>query len=162
RLGAEAIARLLNTEGRRTKNGTPFARPAVLAILQNPIYVGRIEFRAIQVPGLHEPLVDDQTFFEARQILAERGESQALKRGHATDYLLSGLVRCGRCKRAYVGTSARGRNGFYHYYVCSKRYRYGAEFCDAEPAPQEGTRRRRDRADGRSILGQRTHGRDNR
>jgi site-specific DNA recombinase len=121
RLGAEAIARLLNAEGRRTKNGTPFARPAVLAILQNPIYIGRIEFRGIQVPGLHEPLVDDQVFFAAQQILAERGESQALKRGHATEYLLSGLVRCGRCKRAYVGTSARGRNGFYHYYVCSKR-----------------------------------------
>jgi site-specific DNA recombinase len=137
RLGAEAIARLLNAEGRRTKNGTPFARPAVLAILQNPIYVGRIEFRGIQVPGLHEPLVDDATFFAAQQILAERGESQALKRGHATDYLLSGLVRCGRCKRAYVGTSARGRSGFYHYYVCSKRYRYGSEFCDGDRLPKD-------------------------
>jgi site-specific DNA recombinase len=137
RLGAEAIARLLNAEGRRTKNGTPFARPAVLAILQNPIFIGRIEFRGIQVPGLHEPIVGDETFFVAQLILAERGESQALKRGHATDYLLSGLVRCGRCKRAYVGTSARGRGGFYHYYVCSKRYRYGAEFCDGDRLPKD-------------------------
>lgn len=137
RLGAEAIARMLNAEGRRTKNGTPFARPAVLQILQNPIYVGRIEFRGIASPGLHEPLVDEETFFSGQGILAERGESQALRRGHGTDYLLSGLVRCGRCRRAYVGTSAHGRKGLYHYYVCSKRYRYGTEFCDGDRLPKD-------------------------
>ncbi len=30
----------------------------------------------------------------------------------------------------------RGRGGFYHYYVCSKRYRYGTEFCDGERLPK--------------------------
>jgi hypothetical protein len=51
------------------------------------------------------------TFEAARRILAERGESQALGRAHPTEYLLSGVIRCGRCGSAYVGTSARGRKG---------------------------------------------------
>jgi site-specific DNA recombinase len=137
RMGAEAIARTLNPEGYRTKNGTPFARPIVLSILNNPIYAGKVEFRGTTHPGLHEPLVDPATFETARRILAERGESQALRRGHATDYLLSGVIRCGRCRRAYVGTSARGRRGLYHYYVCSTRYRYGSEFCGGERLPKD-------------------------
>jgi site-specific DNA recombinase len=137
RMGAEAIARTLNAEGHRTKNGAPFARPIVLSILNNPIYAGKVEFRGTTHPGLHEPLVDPATFETARRILAERGESQALRRGHPTEYLLSGVIRCGRCRRAYVGTSARGRKGLYHYYVCSTRYRYGSEFCSGERLPKD-------------------------
>jgi site-specific DNA recombinase len=137
RMGAEAIAKRLNAEGHRTKNGQPFARPIVLSILGNPIYPGRIEFRGVSHPGLHEPLVDVATFDAARRILAERGESQALRRAHPTEYLLSGVIRCGRCRRAYVGTSARGRKGLYHYYVCSTRYRYGTEHCPGERLPKD-------------------------
>jgi len=138
RMGAEAIAKTLNAEGHRTKNGQPFARPIVLSILANPIYAGKIEFRGMTHPGLHEPLVDAATTETARRILAERGESQALRRAHSTEYLLSGVIRCGRCHRAYVGTSARGRRGIYHYYVCSTRYRYGTEFCGGDRLPKDG------------------------
>ncbi len=136
RMGAEAIANVLNAEGHRTKNGAPFARPIVLSILNNPIYAGKIEFRGTTHPGLHEALVDSATFEAARRILGERGESQALRRAHPTEYLLSGVIRCGRCRRAYVGTSARGRKGLYHYYVCSTRYRYGSEFCSGDRLPK--------------------------
>jgi site-specific DNA recombinase len=137
RMGAEAIAKTLNAEGHRTKNGAPFARPIVLSILNNPIYAGKIEFRGATNPGLHEPLVDSATFEAAHRILGERGESQALRRAHPTEYLLSGVIRCGRCRRAYVGTSARGRKGLYHYYVCSTRYRYGTEFCGGDRLPKD-------------------------
>ena len=47
------------------------------------------------------------------------------------------MIRCGRCRRAYVGTSAHGRNGLYRYYVCSTRYRYGTEFCPGERLPKD-------------------------
>lgn len=59
-------------------------------------------------------------------------ESQALKRGHSSDYILSGVLRCGRCRKAHVGTAAHGRRNRYRYYVCSARYRYGASFCDGD------------------------------
>ena len=36
-----------------------------------------------------------------------------------------------------MGTSARGRKGLYHYYVCSTRYRYGTEHCPGERLPKD-------------------------
>ncbi|CAN5813886.1 hypothetical protein BH23ACT12_BH23ACT12_02700 [soil metagenome] len=134
-MGAEAIARLINAEGHRTKNGLPFARPIILAILANPIYVGSIVFRG--ATGLHDPIVDQAVFETAARILEERAESQALRRGHPTDYLLSGLIRCGQCNRAYVGTTATGRSRTYSYYTCSTRYRYGSKHCSADRLPRE-------------------------
>jgi site-specific DNA recombinase len=55
RMGAEAIAKVLNAEGHRTKNGVAFARPIVLSILSNPIYAGRVEFRGGSIRGCTRP-----------------------------------------------------------------------------------------------------------
>jgi hypothetical protein len=58
-------------------------------------------------PGLHQPLVDDDTFDKAQTILRRRHEDASLRRGNPTDFLLSGLVRCDRCGRAYVARLER-------------------------------------------------------
>ena len=136
-LGSEAIAQLLNSEGHVTKMGVPFSARTVIHMLRNPIYVGRVVFKDNSYAGLHESLVDEQTFAATGRILTERGESQALKRGHPADYLLSGVVRCGQCGRAFIGTSAKGRSRRYHYYTCSTRYRYGTRTCDADRLPKD-------------------------
>ncbi len=137
RMGAEAIAQVLNAEGHRSKNGVPFARPNVLWILRNPVYVGRVVFRGKVHAGSHEGIVDEQIFEAVQAILAERRDSQALKRGHPSDYMLSGVLRCGRCRKAYVGTAAHGRKCRYRYYICSTRYRYGTRVCDGDRLPME-------------------------
>jgi site-specific DNA recombinase len=136
RKGIKSIANILNGEGFRTKNGMPFAHPIVHSILCNPIYAGKVRFRNREVSGLHESLVDEETYGRAQEILAERGESHALRRRNATEYLLSGVVRCGLCGRAFIGTSAKGRSALYHYYTCSTRYRYGTKECGAERLPK--------------------------
>jgi site-specific DNA recombinase len=127
----------LNREGHAPATGVPFSARSLLRILSNPIYVGRVEFRGTTYPGLHEPILDRETFEQASRTLQERGESQALKRGHQSEFLLSGLVRCGRCRRAYVGASAHGRRRRYTYYTCSTRYRYGTASCDGERLPRD-------------------------
>jgi hypothetical protein len=43
-------------------------------------------------------------------MLAERSE-HAKRRGNPSDFLLSGLLRCGRCGNAYIGMSANGNGG---------------------------------------------------
>lgn len=135
-LGSEAIAQLLNSEGLATNTGVPFSARTVIHMLSNPIYIGNVVFKDNTYPGLHESLVEDETFAAAHAILQERGESQALKRGHPADYLLSGVVRCGQCGRAFIGTSAKGRSRRYHYYTCSTRYRYGTRNCGADRLPK--------------------------
>ena len=115
----------------------PFAHPIVHSILNNPIYAGRVRFRGQQFSGLHEAPVDEDTHERAQALLAERSESHALRRGNPSDYILSGVMRCGLCGRAFIGTSAKGRSALYHYYTCSTRYRYGTKECCAERLPKD-------------------------
>ncbi len=136
RLGTAAIARGLAAE----QAPAPPAgwQPAVVQlILDNEAYLGRVIWRRQSLPGLHEPLIDDVTFQRARRLLRERGEDMALRRSNPSDYLLSGLVRCGRCRRAYVGMSAHGNGGTYHYYACSGRQKLGRSGCDGERIPRD-------------------------
>jgi site-specific DNA recombinase len=136
RLGTAAIARQLADE----QAPAPPAgwQPAVIQlVLQNEAYLGRVLWRGQSLPGRHEPLVDELTFRRAQRLLRERGEDMALRRSNPGDYLLSGLVRCGRCRRAYVGASARGNGGLYHYYACSGRQKLGSKACDGERIPRD-------------------------
>ncbi len=89
------------------------------------------------MPGLHEPLVDELTFARAQALLRDRGDDMALRRSNPGDFLLSGLLRCGRCRRAYVGMSAKGNGGIYHYYACSGRQKLGRKGCDGERLPRD-------------------------
>jgi site-specific DNA recombinase len=59
------------------------------------------------------------------------------RRGNASDFLLSGLLRCGRCGKAYIGMSANGNGGRYHYYACTGRQKYGPKACAGDRLPRE-------------------------
>ena len=68
--------------------------------------------------------------------MRERGD-HAKRRGNASDFILSGLLRCGKCGKAYIGMSANGNGGRYHYYACSGRQKHGPKACDGERLPRE-------------------------
>jgi site-specific DNA recombinase len=136
RLGTAAIARQLTDE--QAPAPPSGWQPAIAQlVLQNEAYLGRVLWRGESLPGLHEPLIDDLTFKRAQRLLRQRSEDMALRRSNPGDYLLSGLVRCGRCRRAYVGASARGNGGLYHYYACSGRQKLGRKACDGERIPRD-------------------------
>src|SRR5581483_708003 len=104
RLGTRSIAEQLRSEGAPAPSAG-WGHPAVHWIISNPTYAGKIRWRDKVFDGIHEPLVDEFTFAKAQAILRERGE-HAKRRGNASDFLLSGLLRCGRCGKAYIGMSA--------------------------------------------------------
>ena len=131
RLGTTSIARLLTDE--HAPAPPRGWQPAVVQwLLENEAYLGRVHWRGESLPGLHEPLIEQETFGQARALLRERGEDLTRRRGNRSEFLLSGVIRCGRCKRAYIGMSARGNGGLYHYYACSGRQKLGSKACDGE------------------------------
>jgi site-specific DNA recombinase len=136
RLGTIAIAEKLRTE-QAPAPSAGWGHPAVHFILTNPTYTGKIRWRDKTFDGQHQPLIDEVTFARAQVILRERGDDVSRRRGNASDFLLSGLVRCGRCGRAYIGMSARGNGGTYHYYACTGRQKYGPKACRGERLPQQ-------------------------
>lgn len=136
RLGAAAIARRLDAE-HAPAPPRGWQPAVVLWILANEAYVGRVHWREQTFPGIHEPLADQDTFDHAQALLKERGEDWSLRASNRANFLLSGLVRCGRCRRAYVGMSAKGNGGTYHYYACSGRQKLGRKGCDGERLPKD-------------------------
>jgi site-specific DNA recombinase len=135
RLGTVTIAKRLRQE-QAPAPAAGWGHPAVHFLLTNPTYLGRIRWRDQVFDGIHEPLVDELTFARAQAILRERGDDLSRRRGNPSDFLLSGLVRCGHCGKAYVGMSARGNGGTYHYYACSGRQKYGPKACRGERLPR--------------------------
>jgi hypothetical protein len=136
RLGAAAIARRLAEEGAAAP-ARGWQPNIVLLMLANESYIGRVHWRDQTFPGLHEPLIDADTFEHAQALLKERGEDVATRASSRSHFLLSGLIRCGRCRRAYVGMSAKGNGGTYHYYACSGRQKLGRRGCDGERIPRQ-------------------------
>jgi site-specific DNA recombinase len=135
--GTQAISRWLSERGYRTKNGKPFNPQAVLTILRNRAYLGQISFRGVHHDAPHEPLLAPALFEQAQAILQERGNDPSLRRSNQSDYLLTGLVKCVRCGKRYIGAAANGNGGRYRYYVCFSRQRYGRHSCDADSLPAE-------------------------
>lgn len=67
-------------------------------MLANEAYVGRVHWREQTFPGIHEPLIDTDTFARVQALLKERGEDMAMRASSRSDFLLSGVIRCGRCR----------------------------------------------------------------
>lgn len=110
---------------------------AVHRTFTNPTYLGRIRWRDQDFASEHEPLIDQDTFQRARAILAERSEDASRRHGNRSDFLLSGVIRCGHCGRAYIGMSAHGKGSTCHYYACTARQKYGPKACRGERVPRE-------------------------
>ena len=137
KLGTRAVANWLNSHGYQTRAGRQWSAVTVFDILCNPVHVGRIEFRGESHQGPHAALVNQDTFDSAQTTLAERKEVAWKRRSNASDYLLSGIVRCGKCGNRFLGTVAHGRKGPYRYYTCFSRNRYGRHGCQADRLPAD-------------------------
>jgi site-specific DNA recombinase len=134
-IGTATLAGWLSDRGYRTRQGKPFNPQAVLTILRNRAYLGQVYFRGHYYPAPHPPLIDQALFEHAQQILTERGEDISLRRSNRSHYLLTGLIRCARCGKRYIGAAAHGHGGRYPYYVCFSRQRYGTRACDNDRLP---------------------------
>jgi site-specific DNA recombinase len=135
-VGAATIARTLNREGIPTRNGRKWTNDMVLYLLRNRAYLGELRWGkaddgsgqpAVIVPNAHEPLIDQETFDRIGEQIAERVIERVSPRRLASEYLLSGLLRCGHCGAAFIGHAAK--SGQVQYYVCNTKPKSGADQC---------------------------------
>ena len=66
--------------------------PVVRRILRNRTYLGEITFRGEQYKGVHQALIDEETFMLTQQIM----DSKHTVHG-SSKYLLSSIAYCGNC-----------------------------------------------------------------
>jgi site-specific DNA recombinase len=141
RNGCASIARWLNDNGYRNRLGNLWRQQAVRDIVANRAYLGEIPWKGESYVGKHEAIVDREVFANAQGLLEQRGEEAGRRRSNTTDFLLTGLLRCERCKHSFSGTTARGNGGTYRYYTCQKRVDYGTAGCDQERLPADDIER---------------------
>jgi site-specific DNA recombinase len=131
RLGTRAVAAKLNERGHRTTVGGAWSGHQVNRTLSNRVYLGELTFRETTVTSTHDPIIDPAIFDQAQTILTARGEDHSHRASNASDYHLTGRLRCPSCGKAMIGTAATGRTRTYRYYTCFARGRYGNHTCTA-------------------------------
>lgn len=150
--GYSAIIDTLNTKGIKTKNGRPFAKNSINAILSNEKYSGvfvfnktekkiagkrnshkaKSEDEIIRIPG-GMPAVIPVALWERVKMKMEGNKRRAGSYKAKRVYVLSGKIFCGACGGAMVGKSGRmGRDKKeYSYYECAARK--NQRTCDMKP-----------------------------
>ena len=72
-------------------------------------------------------IVPKTQFQVVNKLLRSRASKASHPRRIASSYLLSGLVKCHRCKTAFTGHGAK--SGRFHYYVCQSLIKRGSGSC---------------------------------
>ena len=129
------ICAYLNDLGLKTSRGRPFSISSIPRIIQNEKYIGVYKCGDIKLEDTVPAIVTRDVFFMAQNENARRRTSKQASLPRA-DYLLSGKLFCGHCKRKIVGVSGTGKQGnkFYYYYCPSSR---GKKGCTKKHVPKD-------------------------
>jgi site-specific DNA recombinase len=93
---------------------------AIQEILRNPYYIGVVVYCGRRVPnGLHDALIDRDTFDQVQALLAAR--SVAGDRPHKHQHYLRGTLYCAECGGRMLYGRHRGNGGQYEYFCCIYR-----------------------------------------
>jgi DNA invertase Pin-like site-specific DNA recombinase len=113
-MGTQTIAAHLAGLGHRNRKGERFVSPSILNMLKNVQYRGVVRSgESRSEPFEHLRIIDDETFFRAQELMAQRSNAYAENRtmpktvlGHS---LLSGNVFCGHCGGRVIASTAAKR-----------------------------------------------------
>ena len=155
--GAAKIANLLNERGIKTKRGCAWSANAVVRILTNEIYTGKIingkqevsdfltgqrkerdksEWMVTERPELK--IIEPEEYEAVKRILASRGQTFKLdKVRHSNKFLFSTLIKCKDCGWSFRRVERTYKNT-YVTWVCSGRNGKGADSCANKTSIPEG------------------------
>jgi hypothetical protein len=114
----EHVLRIITGVGLRNLKGKTVNKQTFSKMMRNKVYTGEITSGGITARGTFEPLIPEDIFQRAQDVLAGR----VRKREHKpkTDvFPLRGFVMCPSCKSKLTAGMVRGRNGSkVGYYFC--------------------------------------------
>ena len=137
RMGMLKIARALNDDGIASPRGKLWNKTTVHGILNNEAYTGTLVWGnnakdnadPVRVEKAFPATVTKAQFDRVNKIMRSRAPKITHPRRVGSTFLLSGLVKCYRCKRALSGRySSRGT---FPYYVCHSFVKRAPGACDS-------------------------------
>ena len=148
--GYKAVVNRVNNEGHKTKRNGLFAVSTVKEILQNPVYIGKIRYNVRQdwskkrrnninanpilSDGIHEPIIDLETWNKVQVILKERSKKH--NKVYDCEFPLTGILRCPVCGAGMTisRSTAKRKDGtrrINEYYSCGNWKNKGTAVCNS-------------------------------
>lgn len=130
---AAYIADEMRKRGIRTKKGKYLTEKAIYKMLQNTKYNGKIKHGDTVYNNIYPKIIDDVVWQKVQDIHDSNKHAPGRKK-EIFDFILSGKLVCGDCKRLMVGISGTSKTGAKHYYyTCLTRSR-DKKPCGLKPA----------------------------
>ena len=108
------------TQDGRMIGGRPLTRGNLYMILRNPVYVGLVVHKGTTYPGLHEPIVDRETWDQVQGVLAANRVGHLRQSRSRFPSLLAGIVFDNAGERLSPSHSNKG--GIRYRYYISQSY----------------------------------------
>ena len=129
-MGFRSMAQELNRQGYRTKQGKLFSSQTVKVVLSNPAMIGHQVFwgkakEPIINVGAYPAILSTEEWDKLQTLFEVRRGGRHRSTAATSNYLLTGILRCGNCGGAMQGYS-KGKD--YRYYRCSW-YAKARDFC---------------------------------
>lgn len=119
------IETIFREKGYRQKNGNQWTLWSLKYMLENRTYIGLVRHGEEWIPGIHEPIIDEETFAQAgRRLQAQKtafAEAGYPSGGNHRSTLLGGLLFCSRCGARYTKRYSGNYNHRTETYVCYSR-----------------------------------------
>jgi site-specific DNA recombinase len=115
------------------KEGLKLSKNQFLNMLRSVVYTGHIYIKPWKkekeeiVLGLHDGLINEETFNKVQQILMERGRKLKIVK-RKPEFPLRNFLICPKCNKNLTASASRSHNGTLHYYYhcqkgCNVRFR---------------------------------------
>lgn len=109
-----------------------WTKDSLARLLDNPLYAGFITCGDDLIDGEHAALIERDTWERSQHALRSRARGPNVH-GVNPDYVLRGLLRCGRCGAAMCAASTKKSATVHRYYRCMERDKHGRGRCGAPP-----------------------------
>lgn len=128
------VTRRVNNLGYRTRRGKLFYKENIRLIIRNSIYLGLVNHKGKPYKGQHEAIIDEKIWKAANALMDKNSSiNHCVTRPVKTEFLLSGLVKCGHCGFAMVPDPAK--SGKYQYYRCGITTKINNSACKIKSVP---------------------------
>ena len=110
----------LRTRKSRRSGGGLISRSGLYLMFTNPFYYGLIESRQGVFQGKHEPMISEDQYWKAQEMLGRQGRPRPKRHS----FPFTGLIRCGSCRSMITAEEHTNRYGYHYvYYRCTKKDR---------------------------------------
>lgn len=140
------VVQTFNDQGLRTRQwtknsgavygGKKYGVSQLQHMLNNRLYIGKVEFGGQIYAGQQPAIIDEETFNQCQKLLAaNRVERKPFKHSECFG-LLSQLLKCKHCgARLFHTYSMKNQNTKYRYYVCSSAQKRSYSTCPNRSIP---------------------------